>query len=108
MKTLLAGSDSMEFGWLLMCWIPHVRYRAWHGDYDNVIIVCRAGFENLYADFATGFENYHIDGDTDMWRCNGKSIGVPQSIKEKYPGADILEPSVVIRNTKEKFFWYYG
>jgi hypothetical protein len=107
MKTLLAGTDSMEFGWMLMCWIPYLRYIAWHGDYGRVVIVCRAGNECLYLDFAREFVNYQVDGEADMWRTDGKAIGIPQEIKDRYPGAEIIEPSAGIRHAKNKLYWFY-
>jgi len=112
MKTLIAGTDSMEFGWVLMNWIPYVRYVAFRGDYDRVIIVCRAGNEALYQDFADAFILYSVDGgETDMWRVNGKIPAIPDRVISKYKTmgeVDILQPSAEIRTNKNKFYWYYG
>lgn len=111
MKILLAGSDSMEFGWLVACWVPYVRYHVWHGNYDRVVIVCRAGNEQLYKDFATDFEHCHVDGETDMWRVNGKAAGVPGEIVNSFcngGSVTVLEPSADIINPDKKFYWYYG
>ena len=115
MKTLIAGAWLGEFGYELCKWVPYIRYLAWRGDYDHVVIVCRTGHEYLYRDFATKFYNDDTSGQTTEWLINGKEPKISQSTLGKIltcynnTECDLIQPNKDIRDNNDKiFFLMYG
>lgn len=91
MKVLIAGSDAgIEFGWLLMKWIPKLRYLK--DKYDKVFVVTRVENMFLYQDFAEPIHEYtKLNNIKDRWRYQGLDIDYINPHKEffrddnKYP-----------------------
>ena len=92
MRQLLAGHDTIEFGWIICSWIPAIRKYA--QNFDEVIIVCRTGHEYLYRDFATKFEYFDKEGRTGLypWTFRDKPIKMPKKFIKKYPNAEVVVP----------------
>jgi len=90
-KTLLAGPDyALEFGWLLMAWVPYVRFMA--AKYDRVVVVCSPGNEYLYQDFTSKFVPYNKNGARDRWLMDGKKAKMPAEIWCNFLGSDVIVP----------------
>ena len=108
MKLLLAGNDSIEFGWMVSCWIPAVRKHS--RSFDKTVIVCRTGHEYLYEDFADEFVNHDPPGNSDRWLLNGRRPKIPQKILAAYPTATVCEPCEknCTRWPREYFKYGYG
>lgn len=65
MKHLIVGPDSMEFGWLVMTWVPYCRYISRF--YDKTTVICKKQNIPLYADFADDYIHVNISGNPDRW-----------------------------------------
>jgi len=92
-STFLAGCDSMEFGWLLMSWIPAVR--AMSRKYDHTVVVCRKENEYLYRDFTDRFFHHEINRRPDRWYANWDPIvecKIPDVLKKKINADKVWEP----------------
>jgi len=88
---LLVGPWVGEFGWELFCWQGMARRDSCN--YDETTVLCRAGNEHLYSDFAT--EIMPIKGlsqDTDCEQCFnfGRVEGV--RLASTYPSHVWLNP----------------
>lgn len=125
MKILIAGAFLGEFGYELCKWVPYIRYLAWEGNYDHVVIICRSGHEYLYRDFATQFHNDDTPGQTTEWMINGKEPKITQETldnilavyrDESEPNTplstvkyDLVQPTRDIRENYTKiYFLMYG
>lgn len=109
MKTLLAGCDSIEFGWNVCTWIPYLRRKA--QKFEHVVIVCKPENEYLYRDFADDFEYYTAKGTPDMWyrdRFPTKKAKIPKNIISKHPGAKIVIPNKDACLNGSRLFFKYG
>lgn len=107
---LLAGHDSMEFGWLVSVWVPHVRHKA--RKYEKTVVVCKPEHQHLYLDFTHKFVDYRcIGGHPDMYfakRHPTVKIVIPENIKRKYKGYDILEPTAKSCVHGKREYYMYG
>jgi len=93
-KTVIFGSDSIEFGWAVSTWIPAMRFAARR--FKRVVAVCNERNRYLYEDFATDFEFYEQKGKHDMWYVGRRPDilpKVPKRIRRKYEGATYYVPS---------------
>lgn len=108
-KTLIAGPDySMEFGWLVMSWVPYVRWYNQEKDIQNFIVICSPGREYLYKDITDKFINLHEDGHCDRWLIKNKAPRIPHRIIEQYPDAKVIIPRESRCQSDEKRFVRYG
>jgi len=109
---LLAGTDNMEFGWLICTWIPYLRYVA--RKFEKVTIVTsNLNLKYLYADFAHEFVHQRpkITGRGDMWFASRFPNVLPKiggKIRKQYPHCDIKEPCERYCMSDKKKFIQYG
>jgi len=108
MKTLIAGPDWMEFGWLVATYIPALRHVA--KGYDKIIILCRPENEYLYRDFATDFIFMEPKKEKrcDRWLFNDKKLKMPADIKIAYSDSKIIEPGRNLCSSAIRKFKKYG
>lgn len=107
MNTFIAGPDSMEFGWLLMAWVPAVRMRAKR--HDHTVIVCRPEHRYLYLDFADEFIDYSIKGKHDRWYASWhpkKENLIP--LCHRRAGAKMWQPTEERCMRKARLYRRYG
>ena len=109
---LLAGTDNMEFGWLLCTWIPYLRWISCK--YEKVVIVTsNFNLKYLYADFANEYvhQSPKIIGNGDMWFASRFPNVLPRiywKIKKQYSGYKIKEPCEKYCMSDSKQFFQYG
>jgi len=91
MSHLICGHDSIEFGWLLMTWIPAMRYQS--SKFTKTTVVCNKNNRYLYEDFATDFVDYSKQGRRDRWLIEKKKPYVPKGILAKIGEGKYYVPS---------------
>lgn len=106
MKTLVAGHDCMEWGWVIATWVPYCRFISQR--YDRTVIICREANQYLYEDFTDEFIYYDKKGETDRWLLNGKRIKIPPEIESRFVGASLKEPNQnrCMSKRKKKYLQY--
>ncbi|MBD3293846.1 MAG: hypothetical protein GF393_13055 [Armatimonadia bacterium] len=77
MKTLVAGPDTMEFGWMVATWIPAIRNAS--RSFEETVVVCNPSHTHLY-EFATRIVPYKAKGVADRWLFNDKKVRLPPGL----------------------------
>ena len=104
---ILAGPDySLEFGWLLMSWIPAIRYMRRKA--GKIVVACNRRHRYLYQDFANGYEDVKKRGKLDRWLIDGQEARMPQELKSKYSSYKIIKPNRKICMEAKKEYIQYG
>jgi len=107
-KTLLALSSGMEFGWMLCTFIPAMRHKS--REYDQTIVVCPPSHRYLYQDFANTFEDWDqkVEGVGYWGWAPKKPVKLPRKFKKIYPKADVFIPNERICTKWPREHFKYG
>ena len=108
MRMLIAGPDTMEFGWLIATWAPAVRHIS--RLFEAITVICRPEHQYLY-EFATNFIPYSPKGTADRWLFNDRRVKIPGGIsvpKEVIGDVVHISPSKEVCTKWKREFRRYG